>query len=93
MSLLRRNARRDANEPEIVRYLQGAGCIVRRLSDAGIPDLLVIWRGRVLLVEIKMPRGRYTKAQQEFRSACAAVGCRIYTARSVTDARLILEAT
>ena len=74
MSLSRTAAKRDANEDEIVRALESAGYTVERLSDEGIPDLLV---GRVppshkaltywLLLEVKSgPTKPLTKAQERF---------------------------
>jgi hypothetical protein len=50
---------RDANEPEIVEALEAVGAVVVRLepSVAGLPDLLVGYRGRNLLMECKLPPG------------------------------------
>jgi hypothetical protein len=48
---------RDSNEPAIVRALQEVGATVTRLGDAGVPDLLVGWRGRTFLIEVKLPLG------------------------------------
>jgi hypothetical protein len=56
MSLLRRNAKRDDSEPEIVEALQRAGASVQRLSGKDIPDLLIGWRGSTLLMECKTPQ-------------------------------------
>src|SRR5690606_7920333 len=50
MSLHRRNAKRDASEPAIVEYLRHRGALVERISGAGIPDLLVGWCGRWILL-------------------------------------------
>jgi hypothetical protein len=51
---MRRGAKRDANEPEIIKALRAAGCLVQPLSAPGVPDLLVWspWRGLILL-EVK----------------------------------------
>jgi hypothetical protein len=50
---------RDANEPEIIAELEAVGAAVVRLdpSVAGLPDLLVGYRGRNILMEVKMPPG------------------------------------
>jgi hypothetical protein len=45
MSIHRKNAKRDANEPEVIQTLEACGWNVRRISGAGLPDLL-LWRGR-----------------------------------------------
>jgi hypothetical protein len=45
----------DANQQEIVDMLREAGCTVTSLASVGggVPDLLVGYRGRTLLFEIK----------------------------------------
>lgn len=51
----RRAARRDENEAEIVTALEAVGASVTRISEDGVPDLLVGFRGRTYLLEIKLP--------------------------------------
>ncbi|HZJ65905.1 MAG TPA: hypothetical protein VFD36_20500 [Kofleriaceae bacterium] len=62
-------ARRDDNEPEIVRALQQVGASVYRLDECGIPDLLVGWCRKMFLLEVKSPKGTLTKAQRDFRDS------------------------
>lgn len=52
---MRRAARRDENEPEIVGALEGIGVAVQRLNAPGVPDLLCYYRGRYFLVEVIAP--------------------------------------
>lgn len=47
--------RRDANEPAIVKALQAVGATVVKLTGSGQPDLLVGWRGKTYLLEVKDP--------------------------------------
>lgn len=47
--------RRDVNEPAIVAALERAGACVAKLGDAGVPDLLVAYRGTMYLLEVKNP--------------------------------------
>ncbi len=47
--------RRDACERDIVRALELAGATVTKLDGKGVPDLLVGFRGRTLLMECKDP--------------------------------------
>ena len=54
--------RRDENEGEIVRALEAIGANVTRLDTAGVPDLLVAWRSRTFLLEVKDP------AQKRYRA-------------------------
>lgn len=49
--------KRDSNEPDIVQALLGAGATVTRLGDSGVPDLLVGYRGKTYLLEVKLPLG------------------------------------
>lgn len=44
---------RDSNEPEIVEALKAAGASVTRLNETGVPDLLVGFRRRTFLFEVK----------------------------------------
>lgn len=67
MSLSRKNPRRDANEKGIVEALEAVGAAVFRLSGAGVPDLLVHFRGRWQPLEIKTKTGRLTRRQVEAR--------------------------
>ncbi len=62
---------RDANETEIVAALVRVGCSVVRvyLADAaGVPDLLVGFRGRTYLLEVKVPGGRLDKRQRQWHA-------------------------
>lgn len=53
MSPPRRAAARDSNEPDIATALEAVGASVTRLSQKGLPDLLVGWRGTTHLLEVK----------------------------------------
>ena len=63
----RRDAKRDENEPEIVRALESEGHYVERIDE---PGDLVVWnheQERWHVLEVKMPDGRLTPRQREFR--------------------------
>ena len=62
-------SKRDANEADIVEALEDAGAIVTRLSQGGLPDLLVLCRDTFMLFEVKSGRGKLTKAQKLFNAA------------------------
>jgi hypothetical protein len=49
---------RDRNEPEIVQALEDVGAAVQRLGEAGVPDLLVSFRGEMWLLEVKNPEAK-----------------------------------
>ena len=54
---MRRAAKVDANQPSIVDDLRRLGCSVQHLHKEGMgcPDLLIGWRGRNFLFEVKDP--------------------------------------
>ena len=62
---MRRAARTDANQPEIVRALRDAHCSVQILAAVGqgVPDLLVGRGARNYLLEIKIRGGKLTPDQ------------------------------
>lgn len=66
---MRRAAKRDGAEPEIVAALERAGFTVLRISQSGIPDLFVLRGGRVWLLEVKSRPTRITPAQRRFDAA------------------------
>jgi hypothetical protein len=97
---MRKAARIDRNQPEIVDALRAAGCAVAITSNAGdgFPDLVVArrargdWRPTVYLIEVKdgqrPPSERLlTPDQKRFHGEFA--GC-CYIAYSVTDALAIV---
>ena len=55
--------RRDANEPEIVEALEAVGAKVMRLDDV---DLLVYFRDKLYLLEVKTAKGKLNAKQQAF---------------------------
>ena len=89
MTIHRRNAKRDANEPAIVQYLEASGATVHRLSSAGVPDLLVGYRGQTHLVEVKGEGKKLNANQVDFVSGWK--GWPVVVIRSVEDAKDWLE--
>jgi hypothetical protein len=49
---------RDGNERENVAALKAAGASVTQLNGTGVPDLLVGFRDRTFLLEVKLPEDR-----------------------------------
>lgn len=83
MSIHRRAAKRDANEPEIVQALVGMGALVELTSKP--LDMLVNVNGVIALADVKDPkRGRITDDQQTFIEKWD--GAPIYILRTVEDA-------
>lgn len=86
MSIHRRAAKRDGNEPDIVNALVRAGAVVHRLSATGIPDLLVGFRGETFLLEIKDDRGTLTDDEKSFFTSWSGTGGGAFVVRSALDA-------
>lgn len=65
-----RNAKADANQPEIVAALRKAGATVQVLSTVGkgVPDLLVGYRMLNILLELKMSGGKLTPPQVKWHA-------------------------
>lgn len=61
---MRRAARTDANQQAIVDRLRACGVWVKVVGQP--MDLLVWHKGKLSIMEVKMPDGRFTKAQVEF---------------------------
>lgn len=66
MSLKRYAAKRDQNEQQIIDALRAVGADVVPLSEEGVADLLVGWRGDNLMLEVKTSKGGLTPAQKRF---------------------------
>ena len=65
---LRRAARIDANQPELVAAFRKLGCTVLPLHTIGkgAPDVLIAIGGRTALAELKTPVGKLRQAQIDF---------------------------
>jgi hypothetical protein len=88
-----RAAKRDANEQEIIRHFRDSGCLCIQLSTTdslGIPDLLVgLPNGKIILVEVKMPKSTLRPSQKKFFQLFADYP--IYIARNACDVKDIIE--
>lgn len=83
---MRHAAKRDANEPEIVRALELAGWTVIPISDTGVMDLLCIRRGVIRLLEVKGPKGKLTPAQEKTFARINAAGGTVHVVRTPAEA-------
>lgn len=81
-----RAAKRDSNEGGIAGALEAAGWLVVRLSGAGLPDLLCIRRGCVVLLEVKTETGRLTEAQDKLFARMGWFGYEVPVVRTPEEA-------
>lgn len=89
MSIHRRAAKRDQNEPAIVEALEQLGALVERTSKP--LDLIVNVNGVIALADVKKPRtGKLTDDQRTFIDKWQ--GAPIYLLRTPDDAvRMVNE--
>lgn len=86
MTAIRRHAaKRDVNESAIVDALRSAGCDVWRLSQPGIPDLLVTHNGWHCLMEVKQPGKKLTPAEALFHASCNGPCGVVYSVADALD--------
>jgi len=78
--------RSDANQQGIIKMLREFGATVVDLQNVGngCPDLLVGYRGRTFLVEVKSEIGKLNKRQEAFHKSWR--GDKILVVRSPMDA-------
>lgn len=80
---MRRAAKRDKNEEELIRAAEKLGAWVISISQP--IDLIVCHRGRLMFVEVKGPKGKYTPAQKSFMAYCEVNKAPFYTWRTTED--------
>jgi hypothetical protein len=91
---MRRAARRDANEGDIIRAMRAEGAYVKQINDEGLFDLLVSYRGETLMIEVKdgakpPSARRLTDAEQKFHDEWP--GSDLYIVNSVEEAIALLR--
>jgi hypothetical protein len=91
---MRRAARRDDNEKEIIAAMREAGAYVKAINDEGLFDLLVSYRGETMLIEVKdgakpPSARRLTEAEQKFHDEWP--GSNLYIINSVEEALSLLR--
>jgi hypothetical protein len=91
--MIRRAARVDANQSEIVAALRAIGVGVKDMSGVGdgVPDLACLWRGQTFWVEIKNgnrpPSARkLTVEQVRFHNDARLAGVKVHVVSTVDEA-------
>lgn len=77
----------DENQAEIVEALRSIGCRVLDLSavGGGVPDVAVLYKGIIYLLEIKRPKvGKLNALQKAFHAEWAEAP--IFVVRTVEEA-------
>lgn len=91
---MRRAARRDTGEQDIIKAMREAGAYVKAVNDEGLFDLLVSYRGETLLIEVKdgakpPSARRLTEAEQKFHDEWP--GSNLFIVNSVEEALALLK--
>lgn len=88
---MRRAARTDANQAEIVEALRqvGASVVLLHQVGGGCPDIGVGFRGHTYLLEIKAEGGRLTEDEREWHASWRGHVAVVY---SVEDALRVIGA-
>ena len=81
----------DGNQAQIVAALNRCGARVQLLHRVGqgCPDLLVGWRGQLVLIEVKMPGKHCTEDEAEWQQLWA--GYPVFVCDSFEDCAEALE--
>jgi hypothetical protein len=91
---MRRAARRDDNEQDIIKAMRAEGAYVKQINDEGLFDLLVSHRGKTLLIEVKdgakpPSARRLTEAELKFHEEWP--GSNLFIITSVEEAIALLR--
>ena len=77
-----------------LRHKKVAAKLTATGLTAGVPDLLVIYRGRALFIELKTPSGRLSMAQRATMNKLTHCGAPVMVCRSLPEVEAALrEAT
>ena len=75
----------------ILRELLLQICHKKPIGQKGIADILGCWKGRLIAIEVKTPRGKLSEKQEQFLMEVNAAGGLGFVARSVEDVMRELE--
>jgi hypothetical protein len=84
--------RRDTNEPEILDLFKKMGALWKPMQPGAGFDGLLICRGHIYVVEIKMPGKKLTECEHDMQFACIMNDVVYYVLNSVEDAQAMVEA-
>jgi hypothetical protein len=89
---VKRAARRDRVERHLIDAFEALGAWTLTLNQEQRPDLLIGYRGRLALVEVKShPRAVLTGKQLAFHRLLKELGLPCYLVRSVDEAIIALR--
>jgi hypothetical protein len=75
---------------KVVAAAGGLWIKIHANTQAGVPDRLLCYRGRSVLVELKGLGGKLSRAQRAYHEQIRATGCRVEVIRSVAELQRLL---
>ncbi len=91
------HCKRDGNHDTIRRAFESVpGCVVEDCHEVGskcipgFPDLLVIWRGKVIGVEVKVIGGTLTEGERQLHARWKGCGVEVEIVRTRAEAFKVL---
>lgn len=83
-------AKVDKNQKEIVHFLRSKGATVfcSHQIGKGFPDLVVGYKGKNLLIEVKNLNGKLTQREKEFLEVWAG---KVYIISSIEEIKKLLD--
>ena len=55
-------------------FREGRFMSMPKFSINGVPDIIVIWQGNFIGIEVKRPGGKLSESQKEFQKRCLKAG-------------------
>lgn len=77
-------------EPGGYRTKAEAGIAKARGVQAGWPDVLIVFRGRPIFFELKVPKGRLSPVQKLVHARLSQAGALVHTVRSLEELEAFL---
>ena len=84
----------SAIQRHVMREARAAGCFVRKVESpnhAGLPDLVIVYQGRTLWLELKTDIGRLSALQERTHQEMRAAGAQVATTYGLDQALKILR--
>lgn len=84
----------SAIQTKIIKYLESQGAVVNKtigMSKAGWPDIVGVYKGRFIGVEVKRPGKKPTPLQEFKLEELAKAGALVGVATSVDDAQKLMS--
>lgn len=85
----RRHFFHRVNQIPVYDSKRGAYRAWPKYSLKGFPDIIVMWHGFPVFLEVKAPKGKQSPEQKEFEARCDEQGIEYHVVRSIDDVREI----